>query len=275
MSEGRYELKYAVPVARRDALLRLAWDHVKPDTNADNLVEVLPDLRDPDGEPPFGYRVCSLYVDDAHLDGYAQRLDSRRIRNRLRIRSYGWNGTTAPVFFEAKRKLDDQVIKHRVKVCSTATWATLPGRHPWREAADTTTPKAAVLAQRWVQAVDRGRMGVVCRVDYLRETFVCGTARLTLDHRVSADGSDDPHDLRGHCPVQLIPEDWMVLELKFNGQKPVWMRKLARELHLVAEPVSKFALGVALTRRAGRVSERRHLTPPSIRRAERLAEAAR
>ena len=150
MSEGRYELKYAVPVARRDALLRLAWDHVKPDTNADNLVEVLPDLRDPDGEPPFGYRVCSLYVDDAHLDGYAQRLDSRRIRNRLRIRSYGWNGTTAPVFFEAKRKLDDQVIKHRVKVCSTATWATLPGRHPWREAADTTTPKASVLAQRCV-----------------------------------------------------------------------------------------------------------------------------
>lgn len=277
IEEGRAELKYAIHQSQRLAVLRQAWSQVVADENA-ALMDGLGHLRDPDGNPPRGYLVSSLYVDDARFSGYAERLDSRRIRNRLRIRTYGRPGQRRPVFLEAKRKLDSRVIKHRVLVCDTEQWAELPGPRPWRATPGLCTVASAQrTARRWVQAVDRGAMGVVCRVEYLRETFVAGSSRLTLDHQVAAARTDDPHALRGPCPLALLPRDWIVLELKYNGSCPVWMRQLARSLRLQSEPISKFALGVAHAHRPQRAAELRHLTPPTVRRALRqsAAKAAR
>lgn len=277
MSEGRAELKYAIPTELRSEVLALAAGHVESDRHARELTE-LEHLRDADGALPRGYRVTSLYVDDAKLRGYGERLDDRRIRNRLRIRTYDYPGSVRPVFLEAKRKLGGRVIKHRVMVGDTDTWAQLPGPKPWQAAVGLVQGATEQrIARRWVQAVDRANMGVVCRVDYLRETFVDGTSRLTLDHWVGAAETDDPYDLRGDCPLALLPPDWIVLELKYNALEPLWMRRLVRALGLQAEPVSKFALGVAHTRRPGRWAELRRLTPPSLRRALRAStvEAAR
>jgi hypothetical protein len=110
-------------------------------------------------------------------------------------------------------------------------------------------------------------MEPVCRVAYVRETWCHGTARLTMDHAVGAGLANDARDLRGPTPESLIPDGWMVLELKFDADEPAWMRGLVRALQLCAEPVSKFALGVMVLHRGARPAERRLLTPPSILRA--------
>jgi len=264
VSEGRYELKYALPRARRADVLAAAVGFVQPDHHGESLERWLPDLRLPGGGPPVGYKVSSLYLDDASFDGYAQRIDDLPIRNRVRIRTYGEPGETAPVFLEAKRKLRSLVVKHRVRVGDTDGWARLPGPRPWTRAAAAASPAARHLVRRWVEVVDAAEMDVVCRVEYLRETFVCGTARLTLDHHVRAAATADPHALRGPCDVALLPPDWFVLELKFNGAKPVWMRDLVREVRLCAEPVSKFALGVALAVRSDSAADARRFLPPSL-----------
>jgi hypothetical protein len=99
--------------------------------------------------------------------------------------------------------------------------------------------------------------------------------RLTLDHRVHAVSTSDPHALRGLCRTRLIPAGWVVLELKYNGQAPTWMRRLVSRFGLVAEPISKFALGVARTCRAEHALDRMATTPPSILRTSPEFRAAK
>lgn len=265
MIEGRAEMKYAVPVERRAAILEVARGNIVPDPHADDLRAALPGLVGPEGEPPRGYRVSSVYFDTPTLHGYTERLERQRVRNRLRVRAYGWPGQPAPVFLEAKRKRGPRVIKHRADIGDARDWETHASPRPWQALCAGADPESP--AARWVDAVDGPGMEPVCRVAYVRETWCDGTARLTMDHAVGAGIPADARDLRGPTPEPLIPDGWMVLELKFDADEPGWMRALVRTLHLCAEPVSKFALGVMVLHRGGRVAERRLLTPPSILRA--------
>jgi len=107
-------------------------------------------------------------------------------------------------------------------------------------------------------------MRPVCVVHYLRECYESGRARLTLDHRVRASQAGSVIEYRDVGDVQLIPEDWMVLELKFDEFEPTWMHDLCHALGLAEEPISKFALGIAHTLRPDRRGELRYLTPPSL-----------
>lgn len=275
MHEGRYELKYALPISRREEVLAAAGDHVVPDPKGRPLDDELPGLRGHAGAPLSGYAVHSLYFDDHTLDGYAQRLDDLPIRNRIRIRTYGrTGGPAAPVFLEAKRKLRKLVVKHRIVICNTVQWAEFDPDQPWRDAVAHCRAPSQRLARRWLSVVESGQMNAVCRVGYVREVFTAGTARLTLDHHVGAEHIRDPRHIRGPYPQALLPPNWFVLELKFNGREPAWMRSLVRRLRLTSEPVSKFALGVALTVRSDHPDDIRRFTPPSVRRSQR-AEASR
>lgn len=259
MSEGRYELKYIIAEEDCPALLDLAAPHVSLDANARPM---------PSGRK--GYVVSSVYLDDPELGGYTERLNMDRVRNRVRVRTYGARGQGAPVFLEAKRKLDDQVIKHRVKVSDAETWATL-GDRPWQHVLEGLTRAQRAIADRFVAHVDGRNMVPVCTVRYEREIFVEGTSRLTLDRFVQGVSNPPAHDLYAPADLRLIPEGWVVLELKFNGQMPGWMRVLNRAMKLRAEPVSKFALGVGHALRADRPQEIRMITPPTIRRFQGAA----
>jgi hypothetical protein len=270
MMEGRAEMKYALPLARRAEVLEAAAGHITPDTHAANLAELLPGLRGPQGEDPFGYRVSSIYLDTPTLHGYNERLARQRVRNRVRVRSYGFSGQPAPVYLEAKRKLADRVIKHRAKLGDARAWEGADSERPWVELCAGAPPNS--VTARWLQAVEGPGMVPVCRVSYVRETWCEGNSRLTMDHHVGAAPEPDGRDLRGPCPVPLIPPDWFVLELKFDTTEPPWMLRLVRSLRLAAEPVSKFALGVVLTLRPDKAHERRVLTPPSLL---RVPDAAR
>ena len=266
MSEGRSELKYALPPQARRAVLQEASPFVQPDPNAEALDVWLPRLRPVSGLRATGYRVSSLYLDDPQLDGYGKRMADLPIRNRVRIRTYGEVGQLAPVFLEAKRKLYGRVVKARMRVCDTAGWAELGAPAPWRDLHARVTPALRRPVARWVKTVEDAGMASQCRVEYLRETYVDGSSRFTLDHEVRAAATGDAHALRGPCPTALLPPGWFVLELKFNGAMPAWMRGLTRRLHLTPEPVSKFALGMAHTVRCNAADVRR-FTPPSVRRA--------
>lgn len=269
--EGRIELKYALPADRRGELVRAALHHIPPDPHGGDL-SCEPDLVWASGDPPpHGYRVHSTYLDLPTLDGYSRRLAEARIRNRIRIRTYGQGDGDAPVFLEAKRKLHERVVKHRVRLCRLSQWRTGPAEAPWRDAVAALEPgRARRLAERWTAAAEGPpAMIPVTATHYLREVFSQGNERLTIDHTVTASPGDDLRDLRAAGTTALIPADWLVLELKFDGNMPGWMRGLIREFRLVSEPISKFALGVVRTRRDSHPAELLRLTPPSMLEAGR------
>lgn len=268
--EGRSELKYALPVSRRGEVMAAAKGHVVVGAHTHSLAdtpEVAWDRSDPE---PYGYRVHSLYLDSPRLDGYGRRLAEADIRNRVRIRTYGVAGDDSRVFLEAKRKLHERVVKHRVAVGGVHAWAAEDSVEPWVSAVGRLKGRRDQrLAQRWVAAVLAEEMIPACMTHYVREVYEDGTARLTLDHHVRGSHGGDPRQLHRPGEVTLLPPDWMVLELKFNGTEPGWMHNLLRVMRLASEPVSKFALAVVRTVRQDRPIELHYLTPPSLERAGR------
>lgn len=270
MSEGRYELKYALPREQRGELLDAAEGSIEVDMHGADLTPYIGHLVEPGHPTPRGYRVHSLYLDSPLLEGYSRRLARARIRNRIRIRTYGDPGDDGPIFLEAKRKLGRQVIKHRVRAGGARAWATYDAEHPWRDAVAHLVGEKRREGDRWLAVPDNANMVPVTLVHYVREVYVAGSARFTIDHKVRASSRIDPRFLQADGDIELIPDDWMVLELKFNHDEPAWMRRVVQKMKLLAEPVSKFALGVGYTLRADRLEEIQKITPPSIVRHERL-----
>ena len=162
-----------------------------------------------------------FYLDTPQLHGYAERLAEARIRNRVRA-GLRRPGETTPVFLEAKRKLHRNVVKHRVRICTTDEWSQASGGRPWQQAAGELASSNSVV-RRWLDVVDGADMKAVCRVTYVRETWVQGTARLTLDHCIRGSAWPIRATSRDKT-LDPLPPGWFVLELKFNGAEPVWMR---------------------------------------------------
>jgi len=258
---GRYEYKYALPVSLRGRALELAGGHIGPDPHAGDL---------PGGLK--GYRVHSLYFDTPDWRDYTDRLAERKVRNRLRVRTYGLPGGLSPVFLENKRKLMDRVVKHRVRICDSGEWlaAAAAGDHPWREFIPKVAGAGRYGARVFSELVDdHGRVPVTV-VHYEREVFQGhkrdgSRIRLTFDHNVGSTTRPHPRDIYAPSDVMLLPPDWMVMELKFDGDRPPFMRHLAREMGLRAVPVSKFGLSVCYGYRMEYPVEVRYFTPRPLR----------
>jgi hypothetical protein len=262
---GRYEIKYVLPASCRQEVVGIISPHVFTDPHAAPLE---------DGT--IGYHVHSLYLDTPRLDDYCDRLARRRVRNRLRVRTYGRPGERQPVFLENKRKSGKWVVKHRVRVSDADQWCSSQAERPWTELARQINGRGEYAARSFLDLVDGRRRQPVSVVHYLREVFVPRDpvhrdVRLTLDRRVCATLVSDSHRLYADPDMDLIPSGWMVMELKFARHAPGWMRALCRELGVQAVPVSKFGLSVARGLRADRPHELRFLTPAPILRRSRAA----
>jgi hypothetical protein len=260
---GRFELKYCLPEGMREAILALARPHVALDKHAFDL-----------GGGRFGYEVHSVYLDTPRLDDLRDRLEEKKVRDRLRVRTYGpASRGPFPVFIENKRKLENYVIKHRTTLPVDSARLTAEERpEPWLPFLGGVGRDGRYTAEHFRRLTTGGRRRPVSVVHYAREVFVGldpedPRVRLTLDHGVTATTRDVAWTGLYQPPdVALIPAGWMVLELKFGGTKPGWMRRLCRDLDLRATPVSKFGLSVAMGAAGWRYREVRYLTPRPLRR---------
>lgn len=254
---GRYELKYAVKVKHRDEILAIARDHATPDIYAKPLSHM---------SGALGYTVHSLYFDTPDLLDYTERLSEARIRSRLRIRTYGKLGEDSPLFLENKRKFNDRVIKHRINLCSADSWVASSQARPWRDYAETIDPKQRFGYRNFVHAIESCGRQPMTVVRYEREVFTGSSVddpkiRLTFDYQVRAAKTKDPRDVFAHSAYSLIPDDIMIMEMKFDWNKPAWMRRICKTLGSRAEPVSKFGLSMANGYRADKQQEMSYLTP--------------
>ena len=64
------------------------------------------------------------------------------------------------------------------------------------------------------------------------------------------------------------------MELKYDRHPARWMLEMCRELNLLSEPISKFGMSVARTRRRHKSHEVRYLTPRSLRQVESPSQPA-
>jgi len=145
-----------------------------------------------------------------------------------------------------------------------------PHDRPWIDFAREVRGRGRYAAEHFVRLVEDGRVPVSA-VHYFREVYVdrrgdeYGKVRLTLDHEITGTIRPDGRELYAPSDVELMPPDWMVMELKYGGDRPGWMRDICRELGLRALPVPKFGISVARGLRAGHPHDQRKLMPLPIR----------
>lgn len=221
---SRYEFKYLLDPATASEVVRWARVWMTPDAFGDGT---------------GGYRVTSLYLDREDRLLAQQTWEGVRERVKLRIRFYGEEPET--VFAEVKKRVGSTIEKLREPI---------------------ETEHASALAENGMLPPDAGApvFRQLCEhydarpalwVRYLRQAFSSpwgdGT-RLTLDRALEVQDPDD----RGFSfsgtywrPVPLVQP--VILELKFNGAYPAWMRTLAEGLRLERTSCSKYAQGVERT----------------------------
>jgi hypothetical protein len=185
------------------------------------------------------YPILSLYFDSPSLRFYDEKVDGEMLRNKVRLRGYGYRWEKMdPCFLEVKRKVDTRIIKFRKNM----------GRfrpeflHPagWQLAGSPEADRVSALLERY-------RLRPAVQVFYLREAYespLCQRLRITVDSTLVALHPGEP--LQRHMLIepqrQCIRDTQFVLEIKSNGALPRWITDAIREFQIEQRAFSKYVV---------------------------------
>jgi VTC domain len=188
-----------------------------------------------------GSPILSLYYDTRDLMFYREKLDGIALRNKVRLRTYGTRFLAGQAtFIEIKQRHGDYIRKIRQRIANYCDCH----RNPERWTFDQPEVQSAfgVLLNRY-------QLVPSVQVWYLREVYEsvvepgvrvsfdsCLTS-LFPDQRLTPELIFDPR-------TRLMPETWVVFELKSNNGVPRWAAEGARLVELVPVPVPKYVMAV-------------------------------
>jgi hypothetical protein len=236
-SESRFELKYRLPVARAEAFKRAIAPFTVRDAYAAN-------------EP--WYLVNSIYFDSSVMDFYFDKIDGHRDRQKVRFRWYGED--SARGYLEIKEKTRSSVRKLRQSML-------LETLRVWWEAGCNAAlaPDVEPIRPEYAWLFGRYALRPVTLVRYLREPYEAireDRVRITFDHAVVA-GSVTLDAWKTGAFQTIFPQDFVILEMKFNDAIPVWLMDLVRAFQLTLDKISKYCLAVETIDEARENSARR------------------
>ena len=217
MTFKRYEIKYMLTRAQRDALLAAMEGHMAIDR--------------------FGHSdIRNLYFDTDTFRLVRRSIEKPLYKEKLRVRSYGKAGAASPVFVELKKKFESVVYKRRLAL-------------PHREAMDALENGLPLPADGQIGreiAAFRAFYGPTLKpamyLSYEREAYYPTDGadfRLTLDENIL--WRTDHLDLAASpwgSPV--IGPDQVLMELKTPGSIPLWMVRFLSENNIRRISFSKY-----------------------------------
>jgi hypothetical protein len=232
---SRHECKYFIT----EQMVPVVRNYLLPFVQADR--------HTPSGSDPR-YTVCSLYLDSPTLALYQQTARGLKNRFKLRIRTYS-HDPAGPAFLEVKRRVDKVIIKSRLKV----TVAEAEGYvRTHLGMPDEGRPAEGFPASEFRRLVDGINANPLMRVRYLREAHETPGSdpfRVTFDSNLHYNLSRD--EGIGPSGPQWIncPLPGTILEVKFTGTFPTFVRTLIDRFHLQRLSIPKYNLCVDDARR--------------------------
>jgi hypothetical protein len=210
-----FEMKFMVNESQARAIEAWAGQHMQIDLHGD------PDLRG-------SYQISSLYTDTISLDVF-HRVPKYR-RRKYRLRRYG---NEPIVYLEQKFRKGNRVMKRRTDVPDS----------------DLSLLANAFSVSDWAgnwfhQHLIRKALIPTCQLTYRRTAYhgSCseGPLRLTLDRHIFG-------QLTSHWGVglssqvlSLLPDESVILELKFQDALPSIFKKLLAEMQFTPSGFSKY-----------------------------------
>jgi hypothetical protein len=238
---GRSEHKYLVNETTAVALRSFVRAYLTPDHYM------------PAGDSE-GYHVHSLYLDSPWHELYRETTEGVKNRYKLRMRFYD-EAPQAPVFLEVKSRTTDAIHKLRAIVSKSSATALLSGMTLTTQDLISPTEKSIIALEEF-----RRRMtGLAARgcafVSYRREAYVgfdLEEVRVTFDRHIAGLPYDPTNGFRLPTERAEVFPDQVVVELKYSGRVPKWMRELVRDFGLQRTSFPKYVHAVdALQLRPG------------------------
>ena len=222
----RYELKFFINGELYGAIRDMIEPYMQMDPHSE-------------GKKDGQYSIRSLYLDNNLWDSYYENLDGLMTRRKLRIRAYG--DKDARHFMEIKKKVNSTVIKRRHPVHRDLFPRMLDG--DFDRDRDTNG-----FLSNFCFLKDHLNLKPQILIEYEREAYIgidAPKTRVTFDRDVRA----------ASCTRAMLypeftswsgvfPEKSIILETKFDGLMPRFLREVVRELNLCHEPISKYCAGV-------------------------------
>ncbi len=228
----RKEFKYYVPVIRMEDLRERLLAHISHDPYCNRYS----DKR---------YPVRSIYLDThAHLF-YYEKLESLKVRKKLRVRTYDSETAKMVAFLEIKRKVGKAVYKERAVIPYFEMNNLFNGEkinllHP-----EMHTQQVAL--NRFVYLTNRLHLEPVVLITYEREAFQGiddQSLRITFDLNVRSYMTDTLDDLLRETDMRTLTDLYFILEVKFSRQMPLWLRGIIRDFALRLQSISKYCEGI-------------------------------
>jgi hypothetical protein len=225
----RYELKYHICEAKAQAIEQF----IKPYIHLDRYSKLQPD---------GAYPIVSLYLDSQDFRLCHESMTGKKNRFKLRIRSYD-DDIGTPYFFEIKRRLNNIIIKSRVRVTYDNMAAILAGRSvpPAKYKADEETLRQFRLYMQYINA----RPAI--RIRYMRKAYEDDSdnrVRVTFDRLLCHNAGSKPIVMFNGTGWQRHNLNNVILELKFTARYPAWLSRMVKYFDLRRESISKYATSV-------------------------------
>jgi hypothetical protein len=238
---GRYELKYFVSPREIDRVRVMITPFMEPDPYTRNC---------PNGH----YTVRSIYLDTSALRFYYEKEAGTAIRKKLRIRTYNRYCRDAVAFFEIKRKYGVTIFKERVGM-SFEQAARLLSIHPGRRLDPeplrglTLSNAARATLERFCFLEASLQLRPTVLIVYEREAWIGRDqrrARVTFDLQVRSAYRPTYDDFFLEQGLRRLTNRKQILEIKFDGAMPPWMRPVTSYLGRSNGPISKYCHGIDL-----------------------------
>lgn len=207
-------------------LPRFEHKYIVPTVTVPEIREFIKGYTKPDEHGQF-YNIKNIYLDTNDLKYFSEHLSSPD-RYKLRARSYG---DSNDVSLEVKRKNNGHIIKSRHVI-------------PKKEFVDLLNNGSNVSFIK-LMALDNAKPVLV--IDYSREAYNANDnsgARVTFDRDIKYKPTDS-FDFNQAADKQIMPSSETVLELKYSGEMPEFMKKLVKKFKLTKQPMSKYVSSIA------------------------------
>ncbi|MCD4747297.1 MAG: polyphosphate polymerase domain-containing protein [Bacteroidales bacterium] len=229
---NRLEYKYLVPVELLDKL-RSA---IKSFVVFDNYAKDRPDNH---------YTVKSIYLDTIDLKHYYEKVDGLKIRKKFRIRGYNEQEENSIVFLEVKRRYENYISKNR----SSLYYNNLNTILKTRNYSDYILPqeKSDPIkdANYFLFYVYAKSLRPLISVVYEREAYFSKfdpKFRISFDKNLRSLIFPSLNNLYEDNELKKVMPKYFVLETKFTGFYPSWMKNIIKEFNLTRRSVSKYRI---------------------------------
>ncbi|MBR5265631.1 MAG: polyphosphate polymerase domain-containing protein [Clostridia bacterium] len=211
----RSEKKYLVEKGRLNSFLEDIKERIIPDRYGE-------------------YKICNVYFDTE--DDFLVRTSNEKppYKEKLRMRSYGTIDEEGRVFLEIKKKYDGIVYKRRVSMTHKEAMEAVESKK---------MPQTTGQIGREIEYfLKRYNVSPKLYLSYERRAF---SGLKETDLRITVDDNilsryDDVSLVKGDWGEKLLPEGYLLMEIKTASAFPLWLAKALSEYEITPTSFSKY-----------------------------------